>query len=299
MRLLATFALCVSASAAHAQADTDLDRIPERATAPQQQQTSSPDRIVYMQSDLTVNGSRGGLAVPLEPPPQWEARLFADARLRWQLTDDLSFAYSGRLNLRVEDGFAFPGRETIRHDFREAYLAWQIGDGVFAQLGRVNLKSGVALGFNPTDYFKTRAVVDPASADPTVLREDRLGTFMLSAQAIWSGGSLTVAVAPKLAEETPPYANDNLPRFDPMADRTNAQWRGLIKASLDLPGDLSPELLLYREPGRTQIGLNLTRGIGQAAVAYIEWSGGNSTGLMARAFADGTRTGVLPRNHFR
>jgi len=292
MRRTAILLLCYGALAGPAWAQSDLDRIPQAASAAPPEPAPASDRVVYLQSDLTLNSAREGLPVPLSPPPQWEARLFADARLSWQIGGDLSVSYSGRLNLRAQDGLAFPGRETVRHDFREAYLSWQHGDW-FVQVGRINLKSGVGLGFNPTDYFKTRAVVDPDSADPTVLREDRLGTVMAAAQALWRGGSVTLAVAPKLAGETPPYLNTNLPGFDPGFDRTNARWRMLAKASVDLPGGLSPEFLLYRERGGTQFGLNLTEGIGQAVVAYVEWSGGRSQGLIARALEDGAETGIL------
>jgi len=285
--------LFVAAFALPAQAQSDLDRIPQAANAPPPVPTSSANRVVYVQSDLTLNAVRGSLAVPLPPPapPAWEARLFVDARLNWQIGDNLSLAYSGRLNLRAGDSLAFPSRESVRHDFREAYLTWQRGDW-FVQVGRINLKSGVGLGFNPTDYFKTRAVVDPESADPTVLREDRLGTVMATVQTLWSGGSFTVAVAPELAHETPPYLSTNLPTFDPGFDRTNARWRMLAKASLDLPA--SPEFLIYREQGNTQFGLNLSKGVGQSVVTYVEWSGGRSQPLVARAFKDGFETGVLP-----
>ena len=153
----------------------------------------------------------------------------------------------------------------------------------------------MALGFNPTDFFKTRAVVDPTSADPSVLRDDRLGTFMVSGQAIWSGGSLSVALAPKLTDATPPYSSRNLPNFDPMFDRTNAHTRALIKASVNLLG-VNPEFLVYREMGHTQFGLNLTAGFGRALVGYLEWSGGRRADLFEQALADGQRTGVLPKS---
>jgi hypothetical protein len=232
--------------------------------------------------------------LPSPAPPQWEVSLFLDARLNWQLSDDLNFAYSGRLNLRVEDGLAFPSHEDIRNDLREAHLAWQSVKGFFVELGRINLKSGVAEGFNPTDYFKTRAVVEPTSADPTVLREDRLGTVMLLAQTIWSGGSLTFAFAPKLASESPPYLDTNLPSFNPMFDRTNARTRTLVKASVDLFDDISPEFLLYDEAGRTSMGLNVTKGLGQSVVGYLEWSGGSRPDLADDAFMDGVRNRALP-----
>ncbi len=186
------------------------------------------------------------------------------------------------------------GHESIRHDFREGYLAWQAGDGTFLELGRVNLKSGVALGFNPTDFFKTRAVVEPLTADPTVLREDRLGTVMLLGQHVWSDAALTVALAPKFEHASAIYANDNLPSFDPMLDRTNAQTRVLVKASVTLFDDVSPEFLFYNAVGRRSFGLNLTRAFGQSVVGYAEWAGGDRASLVHDAFAFGRATGTLP-----
>jgi hypothetical protein len=278
-----------------AQADSDLDQIPLTATPPA---TNAPpsNLNVYLQSDLALTALRNNLAVPLPPPvpPQWEARMFLDARWSWQIGDDVDFVYSGRFNLRVEDGLAFPNHEDVRHDLREAYFGWANGNGIFLQLGRINLKSGVALGFNPTDFFKTRAIVEPLSADPTVLREDRLGAFMLQGQAIWTGGAVTFAFAPKLADESPLYANDDLPGFDPMAGRTNAHTRALIKASVDLFESISPEFLVYHEADRTQFGLNVTKSFGHAIVGYVEWAGGNSDSLAERAYRDGRQTGILP-----
>jgi hypothetical protein len=281
------------AHTAHAQTDPDIDRIPAALVQPAGE--SAPNRSLYLQGDLTFNGLRSAMAVPLPPPtpPQWEARAFLDLRLNRQLSGEFSLAYSGRLNLRTEDGEAIPSRENIRHDLREILLSWSAGNAVFLELGRINLKSGVAEGFNPTDFFKTRAVVEPTSIDPAVLREDRLGVVMLQAQAIAAAGSVTIALAPKLAGDSPPYENNNLPSFNPMLDRTNSLWRGLIKGSLDLSAGFSPEVLIYEEAGRSRFGFNLTKGWGKAVVAYLEWSAGRRASLAAEALQAGRANHVL------
>jgi hypothetical protein len=279
-------------------ADPDLDRIPQSA-APLPLDDVAPlssGRVVYLQTDLSLSALRNGLVIPLPPPapPGWEARGFVDARTRWRLTDNVSLIYSGRLNLRAEDGLAFPSHKDVRHDFREGYIAWAGDNGTFLDFGRINLKSGVAMGFNPTDVFKTRAVVEADSADPSVLREDRLGTLMFRAQQDWDGGAVTFALAPKIADETAPYLNTNLPSFNPMFDRTNAHTRALLKASFHLLDDVSPEVLAYTEDGETRYGLNVTKAVGQAVVVYLEWSGGDRASLVHDAIADGQETGVLP-----
>ena len=291
-------AVALTTGAARADEDSDLARIPPAATAPAPAETAPPPLTgtYYAQDDLASYSVRSALAVPLPPAPSpsWEERLFLDARVQWRLSDSLSFHYSGHLDLRAEDALAFPSRENIRHDLREAYLEWDTGTGLDFEAGRINLKSGVALGFNPTDYFKTRAVVEPISADPSVLREDRLGTAVILGQGVWNGFALTVAFAPKIAAPSAPYANGDLPSVDPMFDRTNARTRFLAKASLRLADDLAPEFLVYAEGGTTQFGFDLTRAFGKSIVGYLEWSGGERRSLVGDALASGIATNALP-----
>ena len=278
-------------------AQDDLDRIPAAIPAPvAPPSTPKPGERLYLQNDIVVSAARGALAVAAPPPKAstWEERLMLDVHDQWQLAQGLHVVYSGRLNLRAGDGLGFPDRENIRHDLREAYLAWDAGGGTFVDLGRINLKSGVALGFNPTDFFKTRAVVEPLSADPSTQREDRLGTLMLRAQHIWDGGTLTLVFAPRVANKSAIYANNTLPSLDPMFDRTNAANRFFIKTSLNLGADLSPEFVYFLHGSASHFGLNLTRGFGQNVVGYLEWAGGTRASLAADALAFGRATRTLP-----
>ena len=282
-------------SANAAAADDELDRIPQ-ATQPPPTSPSNANDIFYLQNDVISTARRSDLLVAF-PPPQparWEERLFGDARVDWALNKDLSFVYSGRLNLRAEDGLDIPSHENIRHDLREAYLAWKVDGETFLDIGRINVKSGVALGFNPTDFFKTRAVVEPLSADPSVLREDRLGTLMLYGQHLWENASLTVVAAPKVTDPSAVYLNTNLPSFNPMFDRTNANTRFLAKGSANLFDDFSPEVLVFSDDGHWSYGANLTRGLGQQVVAYAEWAGGDGLDLADQALQYGKDTGTIP-----
>ena len=297
IRALAVAVAWMMAGPVLAQTDPGLNGIPDAPAPAAISPASAVTSHIYAQADLTLNASRGGLVIPLPPPApsSTEARAFLDTRVAGAIGGDLTFTYSGRLNLRLESGPNLPAREAIRNDLREVYLTWQGGPGVFVELGRINLKSGVAEGFNPTDYFKTRAVVEPVSADPTLLREDRLGTAMALAQMVWSKGSITVAVAPKLAPDSPPYLNTDLPRFDPMFDRTNAHARALLKASYQLFDDFSPEVLAFEEAGEARLGVNLTKGLGHATILYLEWSGARRASLATDAYRDGVANHLLGR----
>jgi hypothetical protein len=294
------------ASAAGAQSppvpDDELSRIPTEEPKPPPTEPASAPRLgrihgtLYVESATQAAGLRSNLDVPSPPPnpPKIEARLFADALLEWIPRRDLSIHFSGRAGLRVADDLPFPTHENIRVDWRELYLSWQPFNGAFVDLGRINLKSGVALGFNPTDFFKTRAVVEPLSVDPAALREDRLGTLMLRGQYTWSFGSISAAYAPRLTSVSPLYTNSNLPSVDPMFDRTNAHHRLLVKGNVDLFGDFSPEVLFYDEDGNLRWGANIAQSLGKKVVAYAEWAGGREAGLANEALSYGVRTGSLP-----
>jgi len=192
-----------------------------------------------------------------------------------------------------DDRAAFPSHRNLRDDFREGFVTWEPAPQRYLEAGRINLRNGVALGFNPTDFFKTRTQIDQASLDPSVIRQDRLGTVMVRGQTIWDGGSASIAFAPKLTSPARLQGGGLASGFDPHVDRTNGADRLLATLNFDL-ADLAPQALVYREGGTTRLGLNLTHPVGQSAIAYAEWAGGGEADLVSRAIAFGKRTGTLP-----
>lgn len=299
---LALLGLALGDAAAMADENSDLDLIPEAAGQPQApaavSPSDAPNQRIYLENAFTDSARRGELLVPFPPPrpATWQERLFLDARKQWALGDRVNLTLSDRFNLRAQSNLDGPGHENTINDFREGYVSWEALDRTYLDAGRINLKSGAAVGFNPTDFFRTRAVVDPLSVDPTVLREGRLGTVMGLGERIWQGGTLIVAVAPKLANPTPVYNGTNLRSFDPSFDRTNAHDRFLVKSSADLAEDFAPELLLYHEANRTSVGTNITESLGQNTVVYAEWAGGTRSSLIDEALRYGRQTGTLPAN---
>ena len=291
-------ALGLASAAMAADEDKDLELIPHTeptakpALAPQPAGRSAR---IYVENALTFNTLRNDLLVPAPPPlaPHWENRLLGDVRAEWSLAPGALAAYSGRLNVIAQDGLGFPNSGNVAHDLRELYLSVEPRARDYLDLGRINVKSGVALGFNPTDFFKARAVVDPLTADPSELREDRLGTLMIRGQHVGEGSSISLAYAPKVTNASA-IGEDPGRGFSPLFGRTNASDRWLLKASARLHDDFSPELLLFHENGRTKIGANLTESIGQSAVAYVEWAGGRGLGIIDQALAFGRQTGTIP-----
>jgi hypothetical protein len=197
--------------------------------------------------------------------PQWRA-VFADR---------LDLAWRGRVS---SDDFI--------NTLKETYLSWQPQPDNILDLGRVNLRNGVAGGYNPTDFFRAGAVRSIVSVNPASLRENRLGSVMLRGQTLWGDGSLTALYSPKLADRPSdsPFSAD--------LGATNNQNRWAIALSQRLAPDVNPQWLLYGEEHRSpRMGLNITTLVNDATVAFLEWSGARSPSQRAQALglADDTR----------
>lgn len=169
-------------------------------------------------------------------------------------------------------------REAV-NTWKEGYLSHAFDAQTSLDAGRINARQGVAQGYNPTDYLREGAVRSATSVNPASLRENRLGTVMLRAQRLWTGGSLNAWVAPRLADapNPAPFAAD--------LGATNRRTRWLVAHSQQWGDDFAPQWLLYDDGdvGSPRLGLNLTRLLGPACVAHFEGSGGRVPSLRARA----------------
>lgn len=241
----------------------------------------------YVEDAATATSVRSSLAVP-QPgpaPPGWIDRTSADARGRWQLSARLTLNLSARANV-IENGDVLAG-----YDLRAAYLTWQPATSTYLEAGRINVHNGVALGFNPTDFFRSRTLIDEASQDPSVRRDDRLGTLMVRAEHLWTGGAASIAFAPKLY--APSSVLNEVTSATLALDRTNAATRWLATAGADVAG-LTPQLFFYHESARSQLGAALSRLVSQSVVAYAEYAGGVAPNLMKQAVDYGKTTGSIP-----
>jgi hypothetical protein len=214
-------------------------------------------------------------------------RLSLDFLFDTALAPNWRFVFADRFD---QNWFSHPVREDGINTWKEGYLSWQAQPDQIVDFGRVNLRSGVALGYNPTDYFRAGALRSIVSADPGSQKKNRQGSVMLRSQSLWSGGSLTALYSPKLASQP------NTSTWSPDVGATNNQHRWLLAASHQLTEGISPQWLLYDQQDQApQLGFNLAALLNNATVGYVEWSGGRSRSLLSQALnlADDTAF----RNH--
>ena len=226
----------------------------------------------------------------------WNNRISLDIRTEVTLTPTLYVTFADRLSHIVEEHMA-PSEEILRNDLKEIYLTWNAYGSDYIDLGRVNVKNGVAMGFNPTDYFKKYAVTTRISEDASVLRENRLGTFMIRGQKVWEKGSLTLIAAPEISHEPDKWWTDGSERGLQL-QRTNDDTRLLAKVNVNAFQDMNPEILYFIDDGRSNWGLNLTKGFGDQMVAYVETSIGQRADVITEALQKAQAIGAFPFGTF-
>ncbi|WP_035054745.1 hypothetical protein [Andreprevotia chitinilytica] len=251
---------------ATAAGDADLDAL-SLADQPAPAAEKSSDWRFFVEGAAGYAPLRNGGATRSE-------RLSGSVQLDTRLSPDWRLVFADRLDQNWQASFD-NGRAT--NTIKDAYLSWQASPERSLDLGRINTHYGVAMGYNPTDFFRANAIRVRVSEDPGSLRENRQGSVMLRGQQLWDGGALTLLYSPKLAE----HANDG--SFNPDWGATNGTDRWLASLSTRLSDDFNPEWLVYREAGHEpQLGANITVLLSAATVAHLEWSGGRASSLLGQ-----------------
>lgn len=249
----------------------------------------------YAEAAMTLYNYRQALAVPMPPAtdtPSWRARTDVDWQAHIKGFGPWSFTVSDRFNLQRGESDYGSTDSLSRNDLRELYATYSQGTSLM-DVGRINVRSGVAAGYNPTDYFRSRSVVERVSQDPAVLRENRLGTVALRVQQVYALGAWSATLAPRLAT-TPAVDLRGQTGWQPQFGRTNNSTRLKLDANYAIAPNFAPEISMLIERDRNLFGLNLTRALGDRVTGMLEWSGGWQRNLLARAYAAGVAEGRFP-----
>lgn len=288
MRVVFAVALLLMAGAARAD-DSDAAALMLQGSAPQA--AATPRAWQFF-----VEGGAGTSEIrddSLSNQTSSLARLAGDLRIDATTLSGLRTVFSDRLDY-VDWPFEIEPKREV-NTIREAYVSIQPRTNLIFDAGRINQYSGVAIGYNPTDFFRGDAVRSFVSLDPISIKDNRQGSVMVRGQALWDSGSLTALFSPKLASQP------NSGSFNPDWGATNGVNRGMLIFSKRITEDLNPQFLLYEEEGNSpQLGLNLTKLVNNSTVAYVEWSGGRTNTLLTdslglgddKAFRNRVSTGL-------
>lgn len=282
---LLAVALLQAVPAFGAGADTDADAL-NLESAPASTAASSAGTSA---TKIFVEGAVGNASQRYQLNSRSLGRASLDVSHTARMGTGLRAVFSDRLDLiHPRD----PGADETVNSLREAYLSWQPDSGnTVLEFGRINLRYGPGYGYNPTDFFRDGSLRAVTTADPFALRENRLGTVMLRGQRLWTGGSLSVAFSPKLADRPNPDG------WSLDLGSTNNRDRALVALGTQFSSSISSQVLLYKEDGLSPtVGANMTALLSDAATAHLEWTRGKEPDLLSRALA--LPTPASTRNRF-
>jgi hypothetical protein len=218
-----------------------------------------------------------GTSTPRSTSSHDVQRLSSDIRYDGRVASGWRLIFSDRLDVNAPA--QTPGNNGI-NTLKEAYLSWQAGDNLLFDFGRINVRNGLAQGYNPTDYFKTGSVRSIVSVDPQSMKENRQGSVMLRGQKLWRGGSVTAMYSPKI-DSQPDHGAYSLD-----FGATNNLNRSLLIYSPTWSQTISSQFLLFNQDHLLpQIGINLAGLLNDATVLNLEYSGGQGNSQFSQALA--------------
>lgn len=221
-------------------------------------------------------------------------------RLSFDLQYDHSWNADWRLLLADRLDISWPPDSNAQHTIntlKEAYLSWKPAEFSLLDGGRINIRNGVAYGYNPTDFFKPNALRTIVSIDPASIKENRQGSLALRAQQFWESGSASLIWSPDVGRAA------NAAGWNPNLGATNPANRWLLSVSQKLL-DLSPQFLVFHDAGAAtgsgpQFGLNLSTLLNDSMVGFMEWSGGRNPDQLSQALSAYTVATTSPAWHNR
>ncbi|HEY1586097.1 MAG TPA: hypothetical protein VGH63_10455 [Polyangia bacterium] len=203
------------------------------------------------------------------------AALVVDFRHDWRIHKAWRIAVSDRLYGAAPFDRApnAPPYTSLLNNIRELSIGWHGGttDSIYIDVGRINVRNGVASGYNPTDFFKVGAVRTAISLDPSALQIDRLGTVMGMLHYINAAGAWTLAIVPPLNF----WTDTNDAWYSPALSRTNYTTALFAKYAPQLSERFSLDLLMFapiRSDLNPKLGVDASLLLANAWVMNAEWA---------------------------
>lgn len=199
----------------------------------------------------------------------WLGRLSVGLFGRKPLSETLSLLANIYARGTVRDDDAFKISDDVRIETRELALSWVVQPSFVVEAGRVNIRAGVASGFNPTDRFRIDSLVVDDSLDVTDRREDRLGVLVADAAYQLEDGLLQLGFRPAIkAGDDTIWADADVIGLS--LDRTNPDNLLFAKFSPETSGNLFLTGSLYLERRESGVGLEASAAASDSVVVYSE-----------------------------
>lgn len=186
-----------------------------------------------------------------------------------EITDSTSLLFNLRARAETVSGQSFRFEDDFNFDVQELAFSFALGPQTTLQVGRINVRNGVATGFNPTDWFKDDSLVVSGSAAPADRRNERLGVFALTGTTTLGQTLVTAGYRPEINADLGTGWTD-ADNYGLQLHRTNPSDAWFLKVTPPTGDNLSltaNAVLIDGDPG---FGFELSGGVGDNLVLYSE-----------------------------
>lgn len=213
---------------------------------------------------------------------------------RWSLGEDGSLIYNLRARATKIEGASFTLDDSLRLDLQELAYTHRFSNDFTLEFGRLNIRNGVAQGFNPTDWFKADSLITADSQDPSDRREERLGTLIIGGTGSVGSTLYQFGFRPRIrAGEGSLLADKDVIGMG--FDRTNPSEAAFLKVSPELGGGVAMTGYLLWEDGHAGAGFEVSSSLGDSLVFYGETFIQDSRSIAAQALRDGQGSAAFRR----
>ncbi len=146
--------------------------------------------------------------------------------------------------------------KAIKLNVKELYRRIDLASDHFLEMGRINIREGVARGYNATDYFKGGGLIFD-SLIPSERRENRLGTLLVQSTLFLDRTTLKMLYAPRISVKKNKIWSDK-EKVGLLLDTTNYKDRASLYMDLKLYDGLSSSWILHHNEEGLNVGLNLS-----------------------------------------
>ncbi|SFR40069.1 hypothetical protein [Litoreibacter janthinus] len=204
----------------------------------------------------------------------------------FELSDRASLLFNLRGRIERAEGQTFSLDQSVNLDVQELAISYTVSPQVSLQFGRINIRNGVAVGFNPTDWFKDNSLVTAESAAPADRRRERLGVFAVTGTATVGNTLLQMGYRPKISASTGSVFSD-MDSIGLGLDRTNPSDAFFIKATPQFGSNLSVTGNFLLNDGDPGLGFEVSGTIGDNLVLYGEAFAEKRLSIASEALAGG------------
>lgn len=246
----------------------------------------------HLETNVTHYDRRQPLPNPHVDLPSTIGRARLVAEGGFALGKATTFRLNAAMNGRWVSNDSFDFQKHARFDLREAYLLHE-QDNFVLEGGRINIRNGVAIGFNPTDFFRGLNADQSPNLDPSEARLNRLGVVALRVGYLWDTGSASLTYSPKITGGSDWWHDHDVWGLN--LSVTNPRDRFLLSYTQEVAEGISPELYLFVDDDEVTGGLAASASIGDRWLVYGEMTHGRGRTILDSSLSEARKIGRLSR----